>query len=321
MARDRVAEIGEIRARKGNFGAKYRAEAAIFSCKKVIDAEGRGEFIEFIPIRIVTALEVFTRECVAELIDSGEPYISRARDIVKNLKFDFEITRSLVDKRVSFGELASHVMSFNSISDIDFVLSVLTDTPFDKLLESVTKRWNVEILGEPADPIVSDVPALRASIQRIFEVRHVLVHEMPELEPFSKYEIEKFIESGLNFTEALGEVVGTLIHGQYPLTQLEMNEQAQESANIADEKLAIFLNKIDPGKRAKRFQISQKIWEQFRESESVYLSRMDKDRAERGSIAPLIYWGTWEEITLERINWIERHFETSERVDGMEPLD
>ena len=309
MARDRVAEIAAIRARKGKWGAKFRAETTVEIYHKRVFYEILPADSDYIPIKLVTALEVFTRECVAELVDAGEPYIYRARGLIKDLKFDFDLTQALVGKRVTFGELVSHVISFNSISDIDNVLSELTETPLGELLHGVTKRRSVGVMGEPAEPIIGNIQALKAILHRLFEVRHILVHEMPDQMPFKDAELKDFAEAALNFTHALREVVDTLIHGKYPLTQLDMNEDGRMSAATLDEKLSAALHKIDPAKKAGRFQVAQQVWETFRENEATFVSRMDLDRVDRGSIAPLIFWSSWEELTKERIDWLNRHFD------------
>lgn len=307
MVRDRIAEIGEIRSRKGKYGSKYRAEQTITSChRKVFDGDPATD-LEYIPIRLVTALEVFIRECVADLVDSGEPYISRIKSLVKILRFDFELTKSLIDKKVSFGELISHVISVNSISDIDSIVSELTDSTLTNFLDGVTERWNVEVLGEPPVPIIPDVNAVKATLQRLFEVRHVLVHELPEQPPFQDAEARDFAAASLDFTRAMREKVDMLIFGRYALTQLEMNEEAKVSAETTDKILSSRLQMIDPKGKDSRFQAAQQGWEAFRGNEATFVSRMDMNRVERGSIAPLIYWSSWEKLTRDRIDWISNH--------------
>lgn len=309
MARDRVAEISAIRSRKGKYGSKYRAEETISSLHRKMIQEQSPVELEYVPIRLVTALEVFVRECVADLIDSGEPYTSKISHIARNFKFDFELTRSIVDKKVSFGELISHVISVNSISDIDSLISGLTDRNLIDLLEGVADRWSVEVLGESPHPIIDDVAAAKSTLQRLFEVRHVLVHELPEQPPCSDAVIRDFVISTSAFTVALREVVDTLIHGQYALTQLEMNEEAKVAAEDADRLLASRIQMIDPDGSDTRFQAAQKGWMVFRENEATFISRMDLDHVERGSIAPLIYWSSWEKLTIDRIDWLKSHFD------------
>jgi uncharacterized protein YecT (DUF1311 family) len=132
---------------------------------------------------------------------------------------------------------------------------------------------------------------------------------MPEQRPFEDADLRSFTEAALKFTLAMREVVDTLVHGKYPLTQLEMNEDARASAAVVDEELAAVLQKIDPAKNDERLQAAQQAWESFRNNEATFVSRMDMDRVERGSIAPLIFWSSWEELTRERIDWLNNHFD------------
>ena len=92
-------------------GAKAAAGRAVRA--RLRFSRASGEVVEdhsqtpplFIPIRLVTILEVFTRDWVTEIIDSGEPYTSRAADIVKgSLKIDFALAQALVGKQLTFGE-------------------------------------------------------------------------------------------------------------------------------------------------------------------------------------------------------------------------
>lgn len=56
---------------------------------------------------------------VAELVDSGAPFAARARGLVKDLKFDFDLVQALMGKTVTFGELVSHTISVNTVGDIE----------------------------------------------------------------------------------------------------------------------------------------------------------------------------------------------------------
>lgn len=125
-----------------------------------------------------------------------------------------------------------------------------------------------------------------------------------------------FVDAASNFTRTLREVTATLIHGRYPLTQLEMNQHALESAAAMDEALAAVLQKVDPETKNERFRTSQKQWEIFRANEATFVGRMDLDYHVRGSIAPLIYWGGWKSLTKERIDWINSHFEAGYSFDA-----
>lgn len=316
MARDRVAEIGAIRGRKGLWGARTRAQAEVRRIDAAVEDDKVPADADYLPIRLVTALEVFTRECVAELVDHGEPYTGRARSLVKDLKFDFDLTQALVGKKVSFGELASHSIPLNGIADIDRAFEALTEQPLSDLLAGVHDRWRVEVEQQPAEPIIADLRQMKAALNRLHEVRHVLVHEMPATPPFDYGELKQFARAAVEFTHAMDEVVSAILYGQYPLTQIEMNEHAHDLAQVSEGELAALVLRVDPERSDERFQKAHASWDAYRESEATFMSRMDLERRERGSIAPLIYWTTMDELTKERIKWI-----TSNYGEGGGPLE
>src|SRR5882672_7208576 len=62
----------------------------------------------WIPIRLVTMLEVFLRHWVERLVDFGAPYVERASKLKLDLKFDFAIVTSVHGKLVSLGQIVGH---------------------------------------------------------------------------------------------------------------------------------------------------------------------------------------------------------------------
>lgn len=304
MARDRIAEIAAVRSRKGDSIARYCAELAVRECLMKL---GERSFThpEFVPVKLVTSLEVFVRECVAELIDSGAPFTDRARGLIKDLKFDFDLTQALLGKRVTFGELVSHAVSVNNISDIDAIFSKLTEHDLISLLTDVQDRWAVEVEGKNAKPIVDDVASCKAHIGKLFEVRHVIVHEMPSSAPFEYNDLKMYAGATADFMLAVDQVIATLLRGDYPQTQHEMIEAAFASATEAAGELDALLEELGLSDEDGGFGRNQEAWETYRESEATFLS--GRDQPHSGSIAPLLYWSAWESLTRARITWIRSH--------------
>lgn len=316
MARNRIAEIGEVRARKGKHGARFRAETEIDRILALVSNGSLPEDADHLPVRLVTALEVFTRERVAELIDHGEPYIDRARELTVDFKFDFDLTRALVGKSISFGELMSHAVPLNGVADLDKVFKSLTEKPLTSLLNGVHDWVHVEIDGDSPAPIVADVDEMKANLNLLFKARHVLVHEMPETRPFTDDQLKQFARASFEFTHAIDQAITKLLYGNYPLTQIEINQRASERAQQSKQDLGALLDHVNPGGTSERLKKAQAVWVSYVESEATFLSRMDMERHEHGSIAPSIYWSVADELTKERIAWITRSYG-----EGWGPLD
>ncbi|UIY31009.1 hypothetical protein LZK73_12040 [Neorhizobium galegae] len=79
MGKSEIENMLDWRKRRGQSGATFTLAhdlqrlAALWKSK----AEDAQEFADFIPMRLVTIIEVFSREVIRELVDSGSPYLRR----------------------------------------------------------------------------------------------------------------------------------------------------------------------------------------------------------------------------------------------------
>jgi hypothetical protein len=62
----------------------------------------------------------------------------------------------------------------------------------------------------------------------VFQVRHILVHEVPSTKPCTSDEIEDFFNAVTELITAADEIWEFELHGLVPLTQVEMNIAAGE---------------------------------------------------------------------------------------------
>ncbi|MDH7639241.1 lysozyme inhibitor LprI family protein [Sphingomonas oryzagri] len=255
---------------------------------------------QFIIIRLVTILEVFTRDWAARIINAGDPYATRGADLVKGtLKIDFALARALVGKEVSFGELISHELPINGIGDIDRVFSRLIDTPLFGHLSGVVDRWALKIEGKQSEPIMPDSDKVRNDLARLIEQRHIFVHELPEQRDVEAGVLDAYIHSTSQFVNAADEAFNTILYGDYPITQAEMNAvAAADAANVNEELLAI-LATLDVDGKDEDLRASQTAWEEYRDRQAEYRSGINHPG--HGSIAPLLYSSEVEKLTRERI--------------------
>jgi hypothetical protein len=124
-------------------------------------------------------LEVFTRGNIAELIDHGAEYANRAIELSKNLKMDFALVQGVQGRAITLGDIVAHSVSINSFGQMLGHFETLLDKkPLRTLLAGAVDRWTVEIKKEPPVPIIADFDALAHSLTRLFEVRHIVCHEI-----------------------------------------------------------------------------------------------------------------------------------------------
>lgn len=301
VARDKLAEIAARRARS-NRGGWWRGKGEL----SVLESQwqrGSGPLQippQFVAIRLVTILEVFTRDWVAELIDSGEPYTSRGAELAKGaLKIDYAMAQALVGKQVTFGELVSHEIPLNDIGDIDRAFSTLLDSPLFVKLETIVDRWAISDGEVTPSPILPDPDVVRAQIGRLFAARHIIVHELPDDRSIGLENIADFAQATMQFVEATDQYLDHLIHGYYPLTQLEINMAAAESADKADAELRDILARLNPNNTDIRLMSAQAAWEAYRAKQSEFRAGPVSDGG--GSMAPMLFSMEMEKVTQKRI--------------------
>lgn len=307
MSRDRVTEIVEVRARRGRV-SRHDITRRLTELEKNWSQfkETPIDVRDLMPIRAVTLLEVFTRQWVAEMIDAGDPYVERAAAWKRDLRFDTSVWLALHGKRVTLGELFSHQLSINSLADIESVVSALLGHSLFDQVKTVYSRLQVEIHQQPKTPIVSDLVQLRRLLVRLFEVRHIIVHELPERSPLTAEETDEFPSAALKFALAVDEVLERALYGDVPLTQFDMNEQAGASLRRIEQELADVI--VDSGlSNEEEFQGVLAAVKVYTDAYAAWSSGVNNPG--RGTIAPLLFAGAKESLLRDFISQLKRRSE------------
>jgi hypothetical protein len=302
---DRIAEILAI--------AKRKSASSSYDLERLRDTwqtkfKSLKEVDDLLPARIVTIIEVFARSWVQILIDHGAPYVERAAKLKAEMKYDFAIARSLEGRSISLGQLLSHSISLSSVESIASVFDTLLGKKLFQVIASTRSRLSIEHDGDAAVPMISDVQGLQHSIARLFEVRHILVHEFPRNRPFDSDEIEEFFNASIRFIDTLGEELSQQLHGLWPITQQEMNKAAVESWETAKAELEALCQDIAQKSGTTTIFEVQRDWELFGHAEAD--RQAEEEVGSGGTMRPLIYYSNLETITRARIdelrNWMTR---------------
>jgi len=236
--RDRTGEILEVKKRnplRHRFGS-YSLE----SLKSQWEGTGKSEgaMPDFYVIRAVTLLEVFTRGNIAELIDHGPEYASRAIELSKSLKMDFALVQGIQGRAITLGDIVAHNVSVNSFGQmLGYFETLLDKKPLRALLAVTVDRWATEIQKYPSEPIIKDFDVLAHNVTRLFEVRHIVCHETPRKKVYAVSEVDDFLNEAIRFTKALEEVLTFEMFGLVPLTQTEINISASENLSKKEDEL------------------------------------------------------------------------------------
>ena len=265
------------------------------------------EFVDFIPIRLVTIIEVFVREVVREIVDHGQPYVDRAEKLAKGAKIDFAFASNLQGQKLSIGDLVAHAISVNNLSQIIAYFDGLIPD-FAKKLRLSHSRWSEDIESWPLPAIIGDYNKTIATLARLFEVRHILTHELPRQNPYEPNEIDNFLVAGREFLDATDWLVVETLKGHVPRTQMTMNVQAGETMGEMLAEMDALLDAIGQKNEVDGdlLRQSQDAWSAYAEKEA----NLHASLVLGGSMYPMVWASAKAEVVKHRIEvlrwWVDR---------------
>lgn len=303
--RDLIQEIADVRARRQFESAMTELPLRLFAIERAFKghSQDQHELTRYFPVALVAAVEGYFRMAVKDLIDAGEPYLSNAERPAASIKLDFSIIRAVHGKSVTIGELVAHSIPLSRFEHIDSVISGLLGTPFLAKLRTTSNRWAYEVMGGPRVPMLTNPDSVFADVARVFELRHIVCHELASAYEIDYAEVAQCLESCVLFLRASDELISETLHPGAPLTQVEMNIAAnrmlQESRAALVEEIEALLPLLRP-EDSVTFRESQDLWEQFCKSWSNLMA----SEVTGGSIWPSVRSGAERETVLKRIDEI-----------------
>jgi hypothetical protein len=180
--------------------------------------EAAAPLMDFIPIRLVTILEDVIRGAVVQAVNHGDPYASRGISLIARWpsKLVADALLAIKDERLTLGDLVSHGFSTGRVDEIIATLRVVFGDRFREELASTTTYWT-EDKGKDLAPIISNIDLTLATVDRLLQVRHIVVHETPRKPPYSKADLSDFFLYAAQFASALGWFCTGRVHGTVPM--------------------------------------------------------------------------------------------------------
>jgi hypothetical protein len=266
-------------------------------------------FGSLLPARIVTLIEVFCRYWVEKLIDFGSPYAERAIDLKTDIKYDLALFHSLHGQTISLGLLLSNSVHLSNIATINSVFSILLQQDFFEWLAKVRLRSSYSRhKGDKANPIIADIKDLKKTLGKTFDVRHVLVHEFPEVKPLTNEEIDQMFLVAATFIEVVDEGLKYLLYGPLPLGQQGINKAAREKCSAANEELNKLVKVVEEKTGKNDILEVQKAWNAFAEAEAGRIAKGWTG----GTAYPAFYYTALKVLTRDRVRqlgvWIDELF-------------
>lgn len=279
--RDRIAEIAEIKRRGPRDAEGFSREFDVLQRQWARPRTGDSVTDDFFVIRAVTLLEVFTRGWIAALIDHGGPFVERAGELKFDFKFDFGSVRK-IGSLITLGDVVAHGISINNFGQITGIFKVLLAEELLPLLKNavyVQRSLADRLLSEGSEEtkagtlIVKDVEKMRNRLARLFELRHILCHEVPRREVYKRQEITGMLTAANQFACATNEVLHRILFGNTPTTLPEMAAQAGADLQGNEQLLADIASRLDGGPNRKAWRLFQKAnkhWMEFRDAYAGY---------------------------------------------------
>ncbi len=291
MKRDIASEIKQLKDRK-EFGPGAGSTERLHSLAKMmphIEKLPEWESIEFykyLPIASVACLESFTRVSLRSLIDKGDEYFENVAILLQRTtqKIDFDVLKNIHKNEFTMGELVSHLVPCNNLNDVN---RSLTDILGQDFLNKIKDHFPVfqgpikqEAFGE------AKFEAIKKSIVRSFELRHIFCHETSMSINLDRKEIFENLKNCALFIDYASDYLNSLLYkywGLHPETQLEAvaaESKAMEAALLVKLKeiKAEKIKRLDyPQESEKLFDETIENWKTYAESKarlkgSLYIS-------------------------------------------------
>jgi len=268
MAKPSIEKILEWKKRRGETSTAM-SQLELLEDAWTARSRDLAVFAAYVPMRIVTIIEVFVHDAIRELVDHGDPYLERAEPLAKDLKIEFAFLRELAGRKLSVGDLIGHSLSTNNIEQLigNFKKLILN---FEEKLQNSRALWIEDEL--PPEPIIADYNHMKGQLSRLFAVRHILTHELPAEAPFRIADIEGFLEAATEFIGAMEWVLIKELRGPIPRTQTEMNIQAIAEVKDLEGEIGMLMKRIVSRRDTdlRLLHQSQKAWETFAAAEGEY---------------------------------------------------
>lgn len=302
MNKNLIDYVEEIKSRKRfkDLGAEIFARMKdLESAFKVLP---NNELLRYFPVALIAVLESSCRMLIAELIDYGEPYISRSKDIMEKQKIDFEIMKHLYGKKITIGEFIAHSVSINRLESIDKIFSTLLNKKVLEELPAHINRWKVEVEKKDPQPIIQNSIESYKCIKEIFEIRHILAHESATNMELENIKIEQAITLFEEFLEALSDFIHDVMYPNEPLTQTDMNMSACDDLTKTLDSIDAIDSEIVQQisarwvERLEYYNKAKDAWKNYMETDSEF----EASSVIGGSMWTLIKASSANRIALER---------------------
>ncbi|MBV8622480.1 MAG: DUF1311 domain-containing protein [Herbaspirillum sp.] len=306
--RDIIQEISDVRQRRQFGTAIAELPSRLSSINNAFSqtTPDQHELRRYFPVALIGCLEGYFRMAIRDLIDSGEPFLSNADKLLESTKLDFSLVRAIHGKTITVGELIAHNVPLSRLAHIEKAFKSLIGADFLNELRTVQDRWAHEVLGQTARPILLVADTVFKDVERTFELRHIICHEIASAYVIDAEEIARCFENCVLFLKAADEFISGVLHPNAPLTQTEMNIAAGESLERARDELNVAIENLRSNlddEELAFFDQAQIQWLAYAEAWTLFEVG---ERKNSGTIWPLLYARSQEYLVSKRVEDIRK---------------
>lgn len=284
MKRDFSSEIKHLKSRK-EFETFWKVwerqnsiETALMQLSK-IDESSRKEFLKFIPVTLVATLESILRSSIKKLVDENESCFENGKGLLPEgrLKIEFDYFKGLHKREFTFGEFISHQISCSRIEHFDTALSIVLFGKKTGFLDVIQKFTPVSIYPDiilKSEEYKRDCNEVINSLSTIFDLRHIICHEMSFEFNHTESEITRLYTHTFLFLHQAHEFLSNFLYPNSPETDEQMFEVASQDYEESNKKLVGIIEDIKQKRESfygtevnlELFDKAQKHWEEFRKT-------------------------------------------------------
>lgn len=326
--RDLAKEIESIQARTGLLG-RYEYFTRLPEIQRVLsqitgdkieDLElsrftANQELLRYIPIATVACIQSFFRSAIADIIDSGEQFNKNVANYKGKVSPpDFDTIAAIQTNTFTIGEFVAHSLSYSNYEIINSNIKTLLDKDLTQILSDYNRKSIYEYNNNNNEYFKKQCAEIRKSIDITFKMRHTFCHENASNVKFDVEEIKKHFFNCKVFIEYSSEVISNIITPNYPETQSEMNQAAEESYLKKDKELNDLIGRIKHIKFESIFpwnEADNKLFDEIQEKWSSYRTEYAiKSTASYwgSSSKSLLFYSAMKQITDERLWGLKKQY-------------
>ncbi len=284
-----------------------------------VDPYEKQIYLKYIVVNLVSIIESFTRSSVKKLIDFGDPYLDNSKVLFDNkIKMDFESFKFIHKKEFSIGEFVSHQISCSKLEDLLNIFNIILAQDLFNFFKSLNFPDNSSSFNNAVVSYINENDLNNKSIQRIFELRHIICHENS-----LRLEIdEKEVRTGCNAITLLLNICGDAInYNLNPILYIPFKEQISICQNQLERQKSILNELIEKIKTSTKtiwdekidinlFIETHELWEKYSDKHAQTMSNITFDTFDNKQIIPQL-----DEI---KLNYLEELiFMYEEKIDEL----